>query len=113
MTTHTENPRFPEQRQTDQGKSGPNGDPRGVPDGETVNIPLPAMQAGPGPGDDTAASRRNRRLNRGREQSRAGTVPRAHGQADSAGKNPQENRRGAKRMAARTVNRHRWERRES
>ena len=32
-------------------------------DGKTVNIPLPAIQDKPRPGSDTAAARRNRRLN--------------------------------------------------
>ena len=54
--------RVSEQRQTDQGKSGPNGYPRGGPDGRAVNIPLLAIQAEMRPRSDTAASRRNRRL---------------------------------------------------
>ena len=53
----------PEQRQTDQGKSGPNEHPRGESDGQTVNIPLLAMQGETRPRSDTAAHRRNSGLN--------------------------------------------------
>ena len=38
---HTETPRFPDQRYSDQGKSGPKAQPKGGVDGEMVNIPLP------------------------------------------------------------------------
>ena len=43
-TMRTDNPRFPEQRQTYQGKPGPKEDPRGVSDGNAVNIPQHVIQ---------------------------------------------------------------------
>ena len=41
---HTENPRFPQLRQTSEGQSGAKGYPKGEPDDRPVNIPVPPMQ---------------------------------------------------------------------
>ena len=54
-TIHTENPRFPQRRQTPEGKPGTKGHPKGEPDDEAVKIPPPALQEIVRPGSDTAA----------------------------------------------------------
>ena len=54
-TIHTENPRFPQLRQTSEGKSGAKGYPRGEPDDEPVNIPVPPVQEDTRPRGGTAA----------------------------------------------------------
>ncbi len=43
-TIHTENPRFPQLRQTSEGQSGAKENPRGESDDKSVNIPIPPMQ---------------------------------------------------------------------
>ena len=54
-TIHTENPRFPQLRQTSEGQSGAKEYPRGVSDDKPVNIPVPAVQVRTRPRSDTAA----------------------------------------------------------
>ena len=41
---HTDRPRFPGEGSSALGKSGPKARPRGVVDGQLVNIPVPAIQ---------------------------------------------------------------------
>ena len=41
----TEDPRFPEEGSSALGKSGPKARPRGVADGQQVDIPAPAYEA--------------------------------------------------------------------
>ena len=43
-TIHTENPRFPQLRQTSEGQSGAKEYPKGESDDKPVNIPVPPMQ---------------------------------------------------------------------
>ncbi len=43
---HTENPRFPEEGSSALGKSGPKARPRGVVDGQQVEIPVPYICEG-------------------------------------------------------------------
>ena len=40
----TENPRFPEEGSSALGKSGPKARPKGVVDGQQVDIPVPAIR---------------------------------------------------------------------
>ena len=42
---HAENPRFPAQRSSAQGESGPKMRPKGVVDGKQVKIPVPVIIA--------------------------------------------------------------------
>ena len=42
---HTENPRFPEEGSSALGKSGPKARPKGVVDGQRVEIPVPDRKA--------------------------------------------------------------------
>ena len=58
-TIHTENPRFPQLRQTSEGQSGAKGYPKGERDDDPVKIPEHAMQARQRPRSDTAAGGRN------------------------------------------------------
>ena len=41
---HTDRPRFPGQGSSSLGKSGPKARPKGVVDGQQVDIPVPAYQ---------------------------------------------------------------------
>ena len=67
-TAHTASPRFPEQRQAIQGKSGTKRHPKGERDVQPVKIPVPARQAEARPGSDTAARRRNTGLKGSRRE---------------------------------------------
>ncbi len=61
-TPHAERSRIPRQCQSTGGKSGPKSKPKGVDDGQQVNIPVLIYAAMQGRSSDTAAYRRNSTL---------------------------------------------------
>ena len=95
------NPRFPGEGSSALGKSGPKARPRGVVDGQQVDIPAPDVVRTVGTQDESVSRERKARSRKGERKKSS----EAHG-------------RTAKKSrycvaSARTVNRHRWMRRES
>ena len=64
----TENPRFPEEGSSALGKSGPKARPRGVADGQQVEIPVPRIIRTVGTQKDSTAREWKDRGKQGRSQ---------------------------------------------
>ena len=65
----TENPRFPEEGSSALGKSGPKARPRGVVDGQQVEIPVLSYDRTVGTQAESASRERKARCKRGRSTS--------------------------------------------